>query len=114
LLVAGLVCGVLWEFWNFDAFPKWYYTIPFVGFWKVFEMPLLGYIGYGPFAWEVFAVFEFARSVLVPRQVALVGAVASREERAVGSKDKKGPPLQQALPIAVHEHSGRDVTSENR
>ncbi len=25
---------------------KWTYTIPYVGFCKVFEMPLLGYLGY--------------------------------------------------------------------
>ncbi len=58
--LGGQICGILWEFWNYWAFPKWYYTVPFVGFFKVFEMPLLGYIGYGPFAWEVFAVFWFA------------------------------------------------------
>lgn len=59
IYVGGQICGILWEFWNFWAFPKWYYTVPFVGFLKIFEMPLLGYIGYGPFALEVFAVFWF-------------------------------------------------------
>jgi hypothetical protein len=59
-------CGFLWEFWNFWAFPRWYYTVPFVGdFLKVFEMPLLGYLGYGPFAWEIFALFWFVAG-LVP------------------------------------------------
>jgi hypothetical protein len=56
--VGGTICGFLWEFWNYWAFPKWYYTVPFVGeFFKIFEMPLLGYIGYGPFAWEIYALF---------------------------------------------------------
>ena len=63
---AGLTCGVLWEFWNFWAFPKWFYTVPYVGFLKVFEMPLLGYLGYGPFAWELFSIFWFFAG-LVPR-----------------------------------------------
>lgn len=67
LLISGPICGILWEFWNFWAFPKWHYTVPFVGFLKIFEMPVLGYIGYGPFAWEVFAVFSFVAS-LIPRQ----------------------------------------------
>jgi hypothetical protein len=67
LFLAGWVCGFLWEFWNFWAFPKWYYTIPFVGFLKVSEMPLLGYLGYGPFAWELYALFWFVASkVRVP------------------------------------------------
>jgi len=68
LVISGLICGIFWEFWNFWAFPKWEYIIPFVGFLKIFEMPLLGYIGYGPFAWEVFAVFSFVVSLLPRRQ----------------------------------------------
>ncbi|MDQ6738811.1 MAG: hypothetical protein M3021_00160 [Actinomycetota bacterium] len=62
LYAGGQLCGIMWEFWNYWAFPKWEYTIPWVGFWKIFEMPLLGYIGYGPFAWEVFALYHFVRS----------------------------------------------------
>ncbi|MCH7593571.1 MAG: hypothetical protein IIB27_03575 [Chloroflexi bacterium] len=50
---AGLLCGGLWEFWNFWAFPKWTYDIPLLDFIPVFEMPLLGYGGYIPFAWSV-------------------------------------------------------------
>jgi len=43
---AAFFCGVWWELWNFYSFPKWYYTIPYVGCCKVFEMPALGYFGY--------------------------------------------------------------------
>ena len=50
---AGLLCGVLWEFWNYRAVPSWEYSVPLLGFWKVFEMPLLGYLGYVPFAWSI-------------------------------------------------------------
>ena len=49
LAVAGLGTGILWEMWNFGALPFWQYRIPYVGFWRVFEMPLLGYLGYPPF-----------------------------------------------------------------
>ncbi len=59
LALAGTVCGVLWEMWNYFAMPKWFYTVPFVGFAKVFEMPLLGYGGYWPFAWELYALYHF-------------------------------------------------------
>jgi len=55
LWLGALLCGFFWEMWNYYAFPKWIYTVPGVGFWKVFEMPLLGYGGYLPFAMEVFA-----------------------------------------------------------
>lgn len=59
LALAGVMCGVFWETWNFFAMPKWYYTVPFVGFGKVFEMPILGYLGYIPFAWELYALYQF-------------------------------------------------------
>jgi hypothetical protein len=39
--------------WNYFAMPKWYYTVPFFDYPKVFEMPLLGYFGYIPFGWEL-------------------------------------------------------------
>jgi hypothetical protein len=64
--LAGLCCGFLWEMWNYYALPKWYYTIPYVGFWKIFEMPLLGYTGYLPFALELFAMYQFV--LLLTRQ----------------------------------------------
>jgi hypothetical protein len=48
--LAGLATGVLWELWNAGALPRWSYRVPYVGFAKVFEMPLLGYLGYLPFA----------------------------------------------------------------
>ncbi len=28
LLLAGAVCGLLWELWNFRAGSKWIYTLP--------------------------------------------------------------------------------------
>lgn len=56
LLTAGLICGVLWEFWNFWAVSKWVYTLPFVGKWKVFEMPVLGFLGFPPFAVELYVM----------------------------------------------------------
>ncbi|HEV3463239.1 MAG TPA: hypothetical protein VG846_04580, partial [Actinomycetota bacterium] len=49
LATAGLGTGILWEMWNWGAVPFWQYRIPYVGFWPVFEMPILGYLGYLPF-----------------------------------------------------------------
>jgi hypothetical protein len=45
IMFATLFTGFWWEMWNFLSYPTWYYTIPYVGFWKIFEMPLLGYGG---------------------------------------------------------------------
>lgn len=59
LLASGLVCGLLWEFWNYWAGAKWSYTIPYLGFGKVFEMPVLGYLGFLPFALECYLIYHF-------------------------------------------------------
>jgi len=56
LLLAGAVCGLLWELWNFRAGSKWIYTLPHSGFLKIFEMPLLGFLGFPPFALECYAM----------------------------------------------------------
>lgn len=58
LALGVLVCGFFWELWNFFAFPKWYYSVPFFDWLHVFEMPLLGYGGYIPFAWELYALYQ--------------------------------------------------------
>ncbi len=50
LLLSGLVCGLLWESLNYWAGAKWTYSIPWPAGPKLFEMPLLGYLGFLPFA----------------------------------------------------------------
>ena len=40
LALGALVCGWFWEMWNFRALPKWEYTIPYLAFARVFEMPV--------------------------------------------------------------------------
>ncbi len=69
LALGTLICGFFWEMWNFLAFPKWYYTVPIIGFWKVFEMPLLGFVGYIPFSWELYALYQFICGILKTRPV---------------------------------------------
>lgn len=67
ILCAGLICGGLWEFWNFWAGAKWVYSVPLPEFLlknlKVFEMPLPGFLGFPPFALECFVMVEFVRNV---------------------------------------------------
>ena len=67
LLASGLICGVLWEFWNYWSLSKWTYTVPYFGKAKIFEMPVLGYLGFPPFAVECWAIYIFCRSLLSSR-----------------------------------------------
>jgi len=59
LLLAGLICGFVWEFWNFWARTKWVYTVPFFDELKLFEMPVLGFFGFPPFAVECYIIYNF-------------------------------------------------------
>jgi len=59
LLLAGLICGFLWEFWNFWARSKWIYTVPFFEKMKGFEMPFLGFLGFPPFTIQAYVMYNF-------------------------------------------------------
>ena len=52
MLLAGGMAGGFWEFFNFWARARWIYTVPGFDEWKLFEMPLLGFVGFPPFALE--------------------------------------------------------------
>jgi hypothetical protein len=61
LMLGGLTCGLLWEFWNYWAAAKWTYDLPFLGPlepYRLFEMPLLGFAGFLPFALECWVIFQ--------------------------------------------------------
>jgi hypothetical protein len=58
--LAGWVCGWLWEFWNNWAAAKWHYIFPIGQNWKIFEMPVPGYLGFLPFALECFVMYVTA------------------------------------------------------
>ncbi len=81
--LAGLVCGLLWETWNFRSGAKWVYSIPFVDFYRIFEMPVLGFLGFIPFALECFVMKEAAfhlwdsRGALLRTVLALAAAAFS-------------------------------------
>jgi hypothetical protein len=59
-----LICGFFWEMWNFYAYPKWVYRIPYADLLHVFEMPLAGYLGYLPFSLELFALYHLTAGLL--------------------------------------------------
>jgi hypothetical protein len=68
LSLSGLLCGVLWEFWNYWSRAKWHYTVPIMERMKIFEMPVPGYLGFSAFALECFTMYVFVR--LIYRAVA--------------------------------------------
>jgi hypothetical protein len=58
LWLGALMTGFFWEMWNYFSFPKWVYQVPWGNWLHIFEMPLLGYGGYLPFALELFAIYH--------------------------------------------------------
>ncbi len=67
LFAGGATCGLLWEFWNYWAIAKWTYHLPFLGpaeQWAYFEMPLLGFLGFLPFACECWVMLNCILGVL--------------------------------------------------
>ena len=61
LLVAGLICGLLWEFWNYWSGAKWVYSVPILPHVKIFEMPIVGFLGFPAFALECFVMYVAVR-----------------------------------------------------
>lgn len=65
LLFAGFICGFMWEFWNYWAVAKWKYILemPLANI-KIFEMPIIGFLGFGLFAWELYDMYYFVKFLL--------------------------------------------------
>ena len=79
--LATIICGFFWEMWNSHALPGWRYTVPYINVPPylfggpvphLFEMPLLGYLGYLPFGVELFAMYQFSLMILRMRRDNLV------------------------------------------
>lgn len=62
--LAALLCGFLWEMWNWKSLAHWQYSIPFVHRFRIFAMPLPGYAGYLPFGLECVAAAALIRERL--------------------------------------------------
>lgn len=64
IALAALFTGFWWEMWNFYSYPKWTYELYFVDFFKIFEMPILGYTGYPMFGLEIYAFTNLCMGIL--------------------------------------------------
>jgi hypothetical protein len=70
LLLAGFLCGLFWEAWNYQALRAggghWIYTVPDelrIFGWHYGEMPVLGLLGFPPFAIELYVQYQFFRKL---------------------------------------------------
>jgi len=58
LWLGVLLTAFFWEMWNYYSYPKWIYHVSWGDWLHIFEMPLLGYGGYLPFALELYALYH--------------------------------------------------------
>jgi hypothetical protein len=75
LWLGVLVTGFFWEMWNYFSYPKWIYHVPWVDWLHIFEMPLLGYGGYLPFALELYALYHLTTGLLGQKRAIYVRVV---------------------------------------
>ena len=59
LWLGVLLTAFFWEMWNYFSYPKWIYHVAWGNWLHIFEMPLLGYGGYLPFALELYALYHW-------------------------------------------------------
>ena len=64
LWLGVLLTAFFWEMWNYYSYPKWIYHLAWGDWLHVFEMPLLGYGGYLPFALELYALYHLISGLL--------------------------------------------------
>jgi hypothetical protein len=83
LSLSGVLCGALWEFWNYWSHAKWIYTVPIMQSLKLFEMPVPGYLGFPAFAIECFTMYVFVRTIGVYLGGRLFGAFGFRNVRPI-------------------------------
>jgi len=57
LLLAGAAIGLFWESLNSFAGARWIYTVPGLEDLKLFEMPLLGFLGFPVFALDCYVMY---------------------------------------------------------
>jgi len=67
LWLGVLLTAFFWEMWNYYSYPKWVYHVAWGDWLHIFEMPLLGYGGYLPFALELYAIYHWVSGLLGAR-----------------------------------------------
>lgn len=107
LFASGITCGFLWEMWNSRSMPRWVYEIPHIDMPKLFEMPLLGYGGYLPFALEVFAFYQLVCWLLTRQPDTFV--LPAFEETSIAARTEAARPHRwTAISGRSYNPSGRE------
>jgi hypothetical protein len=101
LLGAGLAVGLLWEAFNIAARGKWIYTVPGFEDFKLFEMPVMGFLGFPFFALEAFTAWQ---------ALVMAGLAAPAEERHAWANGRAGTPPR-ALPGTRGRRAAVNATS---
>ncbi|MEO5888583.1 MAG: hypothetical protein ABIQ77_13065, partial [Anaerolineales bacterium] len=72
LWLGVLLTAFFWEMWNYYSYPKWVYHVAWGDWLHIFEMPLLGYGGYLPFALELYALVHLINGFFGDKSTAYV------------------------------------------
>lgn len=106
-LAAGLVCGLCWEFWNYWATSKWIYTVPFFEDGKLFEMPVLGFLGFPPFALECYTFGRFLVATKLIPEWELDVPASPAPQRALWRRRAAGVGVAVLLSVPIGYGVGR-------
>ncbi|MEZ4318899.1 MAG: helix-hairpin-helix domain-containing protein [Myxococcota bacterium] len=101
LFVGGVVAGGLWEGLNYGARTKWVYTVPGFEEWKLFEMPLLGFVGFPFLALSAFEAYSLWC------HVARAGRTWEQADRGQPAVGRRGEMLQIAALVAFSAAADR-------
>lgn len=128
LFVGGSVSGGLWEGLNYWARTKWVYTVPGFEEWKLFEMPLLGFVGFPFLALSAFEAYSLwcwtvrngrhwerpdAEQPEVPSRQVLTQAIALVAFSAAADALPLDPAVLSKRPLLV-EIDGLDASDRQR
>jgi hypothetical protein len=76
LWLGVLLTAFFWEMWNYYSYPKWVYHVTWGNWMHLFEMPLLGYGGYLPFALELYGLYHLLTGLLGHKTTDYVRVIA--------------------------------------
>ncbi|MFQ5678126.1 MAG: DUF4332 domain-containing protein [Gemmatimonadota bacterium] len=97
LLATGAGIGLLWELFNSFSETRWIYTVPGLETGKLFEMPVLGYLGFPVFALDCFVIYQALVNVGIARPG--WGSGRSSEREGEGAAAEGIPAERSARPV---------------
>lgn len=100
LLAGGGVAGFVWEGLNYWARCKWVYTVPGMEEWKLFEMPVLGFLGFPVLALNAAATYGLVgHAIRRSRAAAVVLATVAVAVTLVGFETMNDASVRSRRPL---------------